>query len=743
MGRQSKTWSTSDRNISIQFGNPPQTLFLKPIFSPACHAPSERKRELMGMVGWSTGASVWAALLVCAMAAIAAALIALRAGLRSEVQALALEADLERLQDRTFLLAESEERYRSLIETQLDIIVQRDGAGAITFANEGFARLAGQPRETLLGSATTLNVIERGAPRTRADGARLVDEAIRAPEGVHWLSWVETVIPGRDGSPEIVRAGRDVTDRIAVERTLEEARARAEAASEAKSRFLATVSHEFRTPLNGILGMTDLLIDTALTPEQTTYIKAVKTSGEALLSLIDGILDFSKIEAGRMDLAAEPFDLPALIEGVVELLAPKAQGKGIEIATFLARDVPRRVVGDVDRLRQVLVNLAGNAVKFTEMGGVGVGVTREPDGVIAIAVEDTGIGLAIDRLPALFKEFEQGDGTPSRRYGGTGLGLAITRRIVERMGGSIAVDSTIGKGSVFSVRLRLAQDPLAEARPQADGLAGRSALILARSPFEAPFLARRLAEAGAVVAMVETADGALARLALAPWNVLIVDGAFGDDTVRIVAAAARRAGAERRIVLLSPFERRDFGAPDTVGMNGYLVKPVRAESLFRQLADAPTKNPPRATPAPSRMPPPRGVGPRVLLAEDNEINALLALKSLEKLGSVAEWAKNGREAVALAEASFTGARSPYDIVLMDIRMPELDGLEATRQIRALERALGRATRCRIVALTANALSEDEIVAHAAGVDGFLAKPLKFKALSDLLAKARTPLLHAS
>ena len=371
--------------------------------------------------------------------------------------AAALEAEVERLQDRTWRLAESEERYRSLIEAQLDVIVQRDRAGRITFANERFAELMGTSRETLIGSGERPTVIESGAPRIGADGARVVDEAVRTPDGIRRLSWVETSIAGRDGAPELVRAGRDITERVAAERTLNEARAKAEAASEAKSRFLATVSHEFRTPLNGILGMAGLLLDTAPSPEQTTYIRAVKTSGQALLSLIDEILDFSKIEAGRIDLLAEPFDLRAVVEGVVELLAPKAQGKGIEIAAFVAPEVPARVVGDQDRLRQILVNLAGNAVKFTEAGGVGVIVEQGRDGVLSLAVHDTGPGIAEDRVPSLFEEFEQGDAELSRRHGGTGLGLAITRRIVERMQGEIAVDSTVGEGAVFEQALGVAR----------------------------------------------------------------------------------------------------------------------------------------------------------------------------------------------------------------------------------------------------------------------------------------------
>src|SRR3954452_1988142 len=327
-----------------------------------------------------------------ALAGLGALLLLVRSR-RLRRHAASLETEVERLQDRTWRLAESEERYRSLIEAQLDVIVQRDREGRITFANERFAGLIGEPREALIGSAARPKVLDSGPPRVGQDGARLIDEAVQTPAGVRWLSWVETTLAGRDGAPELVRAGRDVTDRVAFQRTLEQERARAEAASEAKSRFLATVSHEFRTPLNGILGMADLLLDTAPTPEQTTYIRAVKTSGEALLSLIDEILDFSKIEAGRLDLAAEPLDLRSLVEGVVELLAPKAQGKGIEIAALVAPDLPKLVIGDADRLRQILVNLAGNAVKFTDAGGVGVKVELAQRGEIAIVVQDTGPGI--------------------------------------------------------------------------------------------------------------------------------------------------------------------------------------------------------------------------------------------------------------------------------------------------------------------------------------------------------------
>ncbi|HSP26554.1 MAG TPA: ATP-binding protein [Saliniramus sp.] len=705
----------------------------------------------------------WAGAAIAILAALAgvgigAALLLLRDHLRLEKHMRALEAEVEGLQDRVWQVSESEELYRGLVEAQLDVIVQRDGAGRITFANDGYAALVGRPRQTLIGARTCPRVTEVGRVRPRSDGAKLVDEAIETDDGVRWFAWIENPVHAKNGAIEILRAGREITERVVTERALAEERTKAEAASEAKSRFLATVSHEFRTPLNGILGMADLLLDTPLDLEQNTYIRAIKTSGGALLSLIDEILDFSKIEAGKIDIASEPFDLQALVEGVVELLAPKAQGKGIEIATHIAACVPSQVVGDADRLRQILVNLAGNAVKFTEQGGVGIEVSRKGGG-IEISVSDTGPGIAVDRIPELFEEFEQGDGSPARKHGGTGLGLAISRRIVERMDGEIGVESSPGKGARFTITLPLRaaerqKERVRDARQEnalRHGLSGKRYLVLARSPFEAPYILRKLIEAGATAVQTQSETDALARIATAcdsgqPFDGLIVDCALGDDIARDTAAAAKEAGVERRIVLLSPFERRDLGSPSAAGFDAYLVKPLRARSLFERLTEA---RPPEQdvattrTTAPRVKPTPGGKAKRVLLAEDNEINALLALKALERLGAVVDWAKDGHEAFSLAEASFSGLRPDYDLVLMDIRMPGLDGLEATRRIRALEKTLGRPQPRRVIALTANALKEDEAAATEAGLDGFLAKPFDLKDLTDLLEDGAPPMRAAS
>lgn len=695
---------------------------------------------------WGGGAgALVAGLLAVVLVALGATILLLRDHIRLERHARRLEDGVERLQDQLWQVSEREERYRSLVEAQRDIIVQRDDTGRITFANDGYAALVGRPRGTLSGTPTRTRVVSSGEPWQRPDGSRLVDEEIETPSGRRWIAWIETAVQGRTGRPEIFRAGRDITERVVTERALAEARTRAEAASEAKSRFLATVSHEFRTPLGGILGMADLVLDTRLTAEQATYVQAIKTSGHALLSLIDEILDFSKIEAGKLDIAAEPFDLHALVEGVVELLAPRAQGKGIEIASLIARGTPSRVIGDGDRLRQVLVNLAGNAVKFTESGGVGILVERAEGGMIAISVSDTGPGIAPDRVPVLFEEFEQGDGSPARIHGGTGLGLAITRRIIERMQGSIDVESAIGAGARFTVKLPLSDADGGRAAEQRPDLTGRNFLVLARSSFEAPYIVRRLIEAGANAVLTDNEADALVKIATASYEALIVDCALGDDMAREVAIAAHEAGVGRCIVLLSPFERRDLGSPNAAGYDAYLVKPVRARSLFERLsepADGQTSFEAVVAPPPRRMSPRPG-SHRVLLAEDNEINALLALKALEKLGAIVDWAKDGSEAVSLAEASFAGLRPDYDVVLMDIRMPGLDGLEATRRIRTIEKALGRREPRRIVALTANALKEDEAAAREAGLDGFLPKPFDIKMLTALLGEPARSLAKAS
>ena len=677
------------------------------------------------------------AILGIVLAVLAAAAIAYRRGRGRPARD---DEAAEALQDRLWHLAESEERYRALVEATTQAVVQRDRTGRITFASEAFARLFGVDPDMLVGSTATLQVLERGAVSVRPDGVRQVEERVLPVDGTpRWFSFVEMAAAGADGM-DWLRAGCDITERIEAIRSLDEARSRAEGANTAKSRFLATVSHEFRTPLNGILGMADLVLGTGLDPEQRTYVEAVRTSGTALLTLIDGILDFSRIEAGRIDLAAEPFDVAALAEGVVELLAPRAQDKGLEIAIDIHDDLPKLRIGDADRVRQILTNLAGNAVKFTASGGVGVTVAGA-EGAVVLTVEDTGPGMAQARIPTLFEEFEQGDDSASRRHEGTGLGLAITRRLVERMQGRIEATSTLGRGSTFRVVLPL---PAADAQPAGTAmpsLTGRRVLIVADSAFQAPALARRLVRSGAAAVVVPDAESGVSALDGAGFDALIADRSLGDAALDALAAQAQRRGVRCSLVLLSPFDRRAFGAPGVAGFDSYLIKPVRTRSLFDRLLepgivrhepaiDAPAAEAPPAlaqtAPQPQPQPQPQPSGVRVLLAEDNPINALLATKALERLGAEVVLARDGVEAVAL----FT-AHASFDVGLIDIRMPGLDGLETARRIRAIEADTG-ATRLYLVALTANTGLEDERAAREAGFDGFLAKPLDLKALPALL-----------
>ena len=638
----------------------------------------------------------------------------------------------EELADSTWELKEAEARATSLLEAQGDLIVRRDSQGRITYANDAYCALAGLKREALLGSTHALPSLQRGRDSVLPDRTRLLDEQIKTADGARWLAWRDVVVwSDKADHAEVQSVGRDVTDRIEAERALGQARDAAEAANGAKSRFLAMVSHEIRTPLNGILGMAGLLQDTPLTPEQATYVKATMTSGDALLSLIEEILDFSKIEAGKLELEAQAFSLTAMVEDIVELLGPRAQAKGLEIACDVDERLPARVIGDPTRLRQVLLNLASNAIKFTETGSVGVIVEADSQsGEIVFEVRDTGIGIAPEQQARIFHEFEQADGGSARKFGGTGLGLAISRRIVERMGGRIEVASAPGHGASFRAIIPLSPAEGADTESLIpSGLSDLAVLIVAPTTIEAALIERRLTRWG--VSAMHLAPHLADMFAQRHWDVVLVDHSIGAEAV---ARLAKIADA-RRIVLITPAERHRLPALKDAGFAGYLVKPIRAASLRAQLVAAPDFGAAAEPDAPAVAEDIGGAGRtlNVLVAEDNEINALLTRSLLTRLGHRSAVTESG--AVALERwRTARDAGDRYDLILMDMHMPGVDGLEAARRIRAAEAELD-APRTPIVALTANAFAEDRDACLAAGMDGFLVKPLDRDRLAAALTKA--------
>ncbi|MGH6740871.1 MAG: ATP-binding protein, partial [Bradyrhizobium sp.] len=493
----------------------------------------------------------------------------------------------EAMADRNWELQEAEGRARSLFESQADLIVMRDASGRITFANDAFCLMAERPPETLIGTRFSFEILEQGDSALENNGTRIHDQKIATRLGPRWIAWREGLVRTDAGRPaELQCVGRDVTDRTETERALGDARDQADAANRAKSRFLAMASHEIRTPLNGIIGMSSLLLDTQLTPEQATYAKAVKTSGDALLSLIEELLDYSKIEAGKIDLEQRPFALTSLIEDITELLAPRAQAKHLEIAAYVDERLPSEVVGDAARLRQVLLNLAGNAIKFTPSGGVALIV--EPGiwpNEISFLVRDTGIGIAPEARERIFREFEQADERIARSYGGTGLGLSISERIVKRMGGRITLESEVGAGSSFEVSVVLPAS--ADSGPQkfaAPELAGQAILLVAPQSIEASLVARRLQRWGSQTCLATDAEVAHALLPERAWHAVLVDRALGLEAAETLGEAARRY-ATSRILMFTPSTRQELKASSA--FTGYLVKPLRAASLAARLAAAP------------------------------------------------------------------------------------------------------------------------------------------------------------
>jgi PAS domain S-box-containing protein len=672
-------------------------------------------------------------------------------------------------------LARTEQKYQKIFENAVMGIFQLSPDGLFRSANPALAKIFGyaSPDELVSNNAATNRQLYVDT-ETRALFDELMHERgyvndfqseIRSKDGVRWVSENAQVVRDAHGAvlyyegtmEDITQRKRAEAEERRAQESTEAARAAAEAAriaavaaSTAKSDFLATMSHEIRTPLNGVIGMADLLSHTPLTPQQARYVKIVQSSSDGLLAIINQVLDFSKIEAGKLELAEREFDLPLAVEEVAAVLAQKAAAKGLELACQIDPSVPSRVRADDDRLRQVLMNIVNNAIKFTAKGEVVIRVSAAEarEGIagraanlidLRFAVTDTGAGIPPERLHRLFKSFSQVDSSTTRQYGGTGLGLAICKQLVELMGGAIGVETTLGQGSTFWFTVGVGLQETARCEVAPFSLAGRRVLVVDDSPTQCQVVSEQLRSWGVEAVTATSAATGLHLLTSAAiggrrFAAAIVDVNMPETDGLAMARQIRATTTllDLPLILMSGMEAST--AAEESGLGQFLTKPIRQSNLLDAVMKA-IVAPKAATTGPAHI---TATGPmdpasgrskalRILLAEDMEVNQLVVTETLARDGYKCEIVNNGREAFEAVSSK------KYDIVLMDCQMPEMSGFEATAAIREMEQRGGPgAPRVKIIALTANAVKGDRERCLAAGMDDYLTKPLSPRKLIHCL-----------
>ncbi len=672
-----------------------------------------------------------------------------RANRATDGSSLRLHGVISDITERRF----AEEERDRFFTLSIDMLCIAGYDGHFRRLNPAWERALGWTSEELIRRPYLDFVHPEDIEATKAAAARVTsgkdivsfENRYRHRDGSYrWLLWTASPYPEQE---LIYAVAHDITRRKQNEAELHQAKDAAEAASRAKSKFLATMSHEIRTPLSAIIGMTELVLDTALPDEQREYLEMVKRSADGLLGVLNDILDFSKIEAGKLDLDRIPFHLRDTVADTLNTLAVRAQQKDLELLYRVAPEVPDTLVGDPLRLRQVLLNLLGNAIKFTNRGEVILRVEREPgkgpdEVLLTFDVRDTGIGISAEKLRMIFDPFSQVDASTTRRFGGTGLGLTIAGRLAEIMGGNITVESTPGAGSTFRFRARFEVAEPEPAAPEPPELPDRSVLIADANLTSATILREMLERLGMRPAVVNTPGELMSALTEAggATSVVVLDAHWqGGETAGLVEQLRRRFGAALPIILLTraglPGETarsRSLGALP-------LSKPIKEADLFRAIAAAlgVPGNAPEETRAGTPLPPPARAL-RILVAEDNAINQKLALGLLHKRGHQVVLAGNGREAVDAWQ------QGRFDLVLMDVEMPEMGGFEATRLIRQREGEAGGHTP--IIAMTAYAMKGDRERCLESGMDAYVSKPMRAQelyAIIESLVAASTPPPEAS